>query len=335
MERLNYIGSKFQLLDWITDTIKEKTQWETFSNKFIADLFAGTGAVTWHFRSLGATTISNDAERYSATITHAMAKSAYTKKLKNIFKTIDETPGVTGFVTRNFSPHEGCERMFFTVENAQKIDGIRARIHGLKTSLTKDEYAFLVASLLVAADAISNVPAVYGMYLKKFKKSAERKLKMKPIHTDETGHPRAKVTCKDVLSDKWKADAAYLDPPYNERQYSKNYFPLNIIAMEPAEAEAQSLHGKTGIPDGSFVSPFCQKKKVKDAFDMLFGNLDVNWIFMSYNSESILTKEEVTEIMGKYGQVSVTEKPHKRFKSFEYNSDEPQVMEYLFSLHKS
>ena len=43
VQRLNYIGSKFQLLDWITSNVKEKTGWTSLTDKRIADLFAGTG----------------------------------------------------------------------------------------------------------------------------------------------------------------------------------------------------------------------------------------------------------------------------------------------------
>jgi len=35
--RLNYIGSKFKLLEWITNNIKEKTGWNSFENKIIGD----------------------------------------------------------------------------------------------------------------------------------------------------------------------------------------------------------------------------------------------------------------------------------------------------------
>jgi adenine-specific DNA methylase len=54
---------------------------------------------------------------------------------------------------------------------------------------------------------------------------------------------------------------------------------------------------------------------------------------MSYNSESIVSKERLIDIMKKYGEVSVIEKDYKRFKSFEYNED-TEIKEYLFCLKK-
>jgi len=55
---------------------------------------------------------------------------------------------------------------------------------------------------------------------------------------------------------------------------------------------------------------------------------------MSYSSESIVTKDRMVEIMNQYGDVSVTERDYKRFKSFEYNND-VSIKEYLFALKKS
>ena len=178
VQRLNYIGSKFQLLDWITSNVKEKTGWTSLTDKRIADLFAGTGIVSHHFRTLGSTVISNDAELFSSIITRAFTASVYSNKCKTTIETLNkelETSKKSGYVTKNYSPYEESERKFFTVENAQKIDYIRERIEELHQELSEEEYTFILASLIVSADAVSNVPAVYGCYLKKFK--AERKLR--------------------------------------------------------------------------------------------------------------------------------------------------------------
>ena len=338
--RLNYIGSKFQLLEWIEEQIKEKTGLVSFQDKIVGDLFSGTGIVSYHFRKKGAITVSNDAELYSSIITNAFALSDYNEACKsfieNIQKELDEGKNKVGYITRNYSPYEECERMFFTVENAMKIDYISERIQ--ETNLSENDYNFVLASLILSADNVSNVPAVYGCYLKNFKAKATKKLKLEPVHTNTLKcKDGSTVYNKDILSLDFpqKLDIVYLDPPYNERQYSKNYFPLNMIALSPREQEIQSpLRGKTGIPEDCFLSPFCKKGQVEEAFNTLFSNINSHWLFMSYNSESIVSKERLIEIMKKYGEVSVTERDYKRFKSFEYNDDN-EIKEYLFCLKKN
>jgi len=345
--RLNYIGSKFQLLDWITNIIKEKTGWTSFSDKTIADLFAGTGIVSYHFRKNMAKVISNDAELYSSIITHAFTRSLYTDNCKKLIdefqKEIQDNKHLTtrGFITTHYSPEGSSERKFFTIENAKRIDYIRNKLESLKDTISEDEYKFILASILLSADAVSNVPAVYGCFLKNFKTKAVKTLTLMPIHNN-TVLPvvGSNTSNSDVLNTdfitSFESDLVYLDPPYNERQYSKNYFPLNIIAKTPEKLLTESpLKGKTGIPTDCFMSPFCKKgETVEKAFETLFRQLKTKWIFLSYSSESIVSKEKMLELMNKYGTASVIERDYKRFKSFEYNKD-VEIKEYLFCLNKS
>jgi adenine-specific DNA-methyltransferase len=335
--RLNYIGSKFQLLDWISATMLAKTGWADFKGKSVADPFAGTGIVSYFFRKQGTTVLSNDAELYSSIIAHALTRSTYNDTVKGHIAALQaDTTTRAGYITRHYSPSEGNERKFFTTENAGRIDFLRARIEELRPTLSADDHAFLLASLLVSADAVSNVPAVYGCFLKNFKAKATKELVLQPVHTLARICAEGSTTTNaDVLQLQLEADAVYLDPPYNERQYSKNYFPLNAIAKTPAAVEADPpLKGKTGIPADCFLSPFCSKSAAEGAFETLFRTTKAAWIFLSYNSESIVSKDRMLELMKKYGEASVVECDYKRFKSFEYNEDKP-IKEYLFCLARS
>jgi adenine-specific DNA-methyltransferase len=344
--RLNYIGSKFKLLEWITDNMKEKTGWASFDNKIIGDLFAGTGIVSYHFRKNMARVISNDAELYSSIITHAFTRSLYTDNCKKIIDLLqldiqeNKHSTTNGFITTHYSPQGSNERKFFTIENAKRIDYIRNKLETIK-DISEDEYKFILASILISADAVSNVPAVYGCFLKNFKTKAVKNLTLLPIHNNTMLAVDGSHTYhSDVLNvdfiRSFESDLVYLDPPYNERQYSKNYFPLNIIAKTPEILLSElPLKGKTGIPTDCFISPFCKKgDSVENAFDLLFRELKTKWVFLSYNSESIVSKEKMLDIMKKYGTASVIERDYKRFKSFEYNKD-VDIKEYLFCLHKT
>jgi adenine-specific DNA-methyltransferase len=340
IKRLNYIGSKYQLLDWITSTMLEHTKWTSFEDKIVADLFAGTGVVSYHFRNLKSIVFSNDSELYSYIITFAFTKSCYTEKCREMIETIQKEiqekkyVNTIGFITKQYSPFETNERKFFTIDNAQRIDYIRNQIEIQKEMISLEEYNFMLASLIISADAVSNVPAVYGCYLKNFKIKAIKDLILLPIHTNTIlPHSESNTFHSDVLNQDFltlfETDMVYLDPPYNERQYSKNYFPLNVIAKN--DTEELVLKGKTGIPSDCFISSFCKKAEVEKSFDLLFSQLKTKWIFLSYNSESILSKEKILELMSRYGSANFVEKGYKRFKSYEYNND-VEIKEYLFIL---
>lgn len=337
VQRLNYIGSKYNLLEWIETTIKQVTGLETLKNVRVADLFAGTGIVSHYFRELGSVVVSNDTELYSSIITRALATSVCTDRCRTLLTELNSTnEGRIGYITTHYSPHGESERMFFTEENAKRVDFLRARIEELKPTITESEYTFLLASLLVSADHVSNVPAVYGCYLKNFKERALRPLTLVPIHENTDIPAKDSVTYnQDVLTlELPEVDIAYLDPPYNERQYSKNYFPLNMIAKTPEELDTEpELKGKTGIPENCFLSPFCRKREVADAFDRLIQRIPAKWIFLSYSNEGMLPIETLRMCMEKYGTVVVKEHDYKRFKSFEYNESAP-IKEYLLCLTK-
>lgn len=325
MQRLNYIGSKYQLLDWLEQTICSQTGWPSLQGKRMADLFAGTGCVSYHWRCKGAIPIANDVEPYSAVIVQALVETSYTPECQQWIDRLNaDTRRDVGFITRNYSPYNGQERMYWTVENAQRIDFIRKELEPLKGTPL---YTFLLASLIQSADRVSNVPAVYGCYLKNFKAKALQPLVLQPIHTcTDPVLPGSSTTQQDVLTLNVQADAIYLDPPYNERQYSKNYFPLNMI-VEPSD----TLKGKTGIPDTCFVSPFCSKRNVQSAFRDLLKRLHAPYVFLSYSSQSLLSKQQMIQLLSEFGDVSCVEKDYKQFKSFSYNESMP-LTEYLFCI---
>lgn len=341
VNRLNYIGSKFQLLDWLTECILTATGWKSLSGKSVGDLLSGTGIVSYHFRKLGCKSFSNDAELYSSVISEAFALATYSGSIPGIIETLNKELDIssnltyTGYITTHYSPIG--DRMFFTEENAKRIDYLRKRIAELDICYL--DRIFLLASLLYSADSVSNVPAVYGCFLKDFKDKAKKKLVLKPIHTctipPVDGSQAFNSDILELASSLPELDLVYIDPPYNERQYSKNYFPLNMIAKDPEALKYEpELGGKTGIPQDCFISTFCKKKQVEDTFKKLCADLKSKFIVISYNSESLIEKDRMIELLGEFGTVSVFERGYKRFKSFEYNEGN-RVSEFLFVVAKA
>jgi adenine-specific DNA-methyltransferase len=341
MPTLNYIGSKSKLLPWVCEKIDAHTGFGTdgWQGHTFADLFSGTASVASAYRAKGARVIANDAELYASVIAHAIVRSQYSPKLNNIMITIDEAIDdnlylqTAGFITRNYSPFEGSERMYFTVDNAQRIDYARQYLENIASTLTEDEYKYILATIICSADQVANTASVYGAYLKQFKATANQPFYMIPVHINSN-------PCDGVVHNTAAgnldihADAVYIDPPYNERQYSKNYFVLNVIAMKPSEQAAlPPLKGKTGIPEDCYLSPFCQKKNVDLAFRALVAKCHARWVFISYNSESLLSRAKMVELLEHFGTVTVEEKVYKKFKS-SAEVENAEVTEYLFCLEQ-
>ena len=329
--KFNYIGSKYRLINNIFDNIKEKTGYNTFENIKIGDLFSGTSIVSYAFRINNANVISNDMEYYAYVIARAFTCSLYTINIQNKINQLNNLDyNIKGLIYNNYAPTKG-NRMYFTDENAIIIDTMRISIEKWKNNndITLDEYYYILTCILLASDKVANITSVYGAYLKVFKKSALKKLEVKLIHKNIINNNN-KVYNEDInnMVKKESFDIVYLDPPYNERQYSKNYHILNYICTYTDE----DIKGITGLLQNSNISMYCRKNAVSKQFENLLQNINTKFLFMSYNDESLMSKECILDIMKKYGKESVTEIDYKRFKSNSNGHQKKTIKEYIFCL---
>ena len=76
---MNYIGSKYSLIEFIkssiNDTLSLNCEIKKPNEMIFADLFAGTGVVSGAFKELGYSIIANDIQYYSYVITKQDRKS--------------------------------------------------------------------------------------------------------------------------------------------------------------------------------------------------------------------------------------------------------------------
>ena len=169
--------------------------------------------------------------------------------------------------------------------------------------LTPDERIFIIASLLVSLDKVSNTTGVYCSYLKTFKKQALKVFELKPIHTRQNLSGN-KVFNKNIMNiADTEVDVAYLDPPYNWRQYGSNYGLLNAVANE------------TTMEPGVYNrSVFCQKN-AETEFANLVNKLNAKYIVLSYSSEGKVPINELIEILETRGAVTLYRIKHERYHS--------------------
>lgn len=311
---MNYIGSKYSLLDFIDKTIKGLVG-KDMSQLVFCDLFAGTGIVGRHFKTQVRKVISNDLEYYSYVLNRNYIgnhrdigdKDSYIEKLNALEGTED------GFIFTQYCSGGGNGRQYFSDSNGKKIDAIRTTIEDWKIdgSISDDMYYFLLCSLIESADKLANTASVYGAFLKHLKKSAQKELVITPANYQlncnehevykEDANSLIKRICGDVL---------YLDPPYNARQYGANYHLLNTIA----EYIPFTPKGKTGLREYC-KSNYCSKSMVQKAFEDLIRDAKFKYIVLSYNNEGLMSLDVIKRIMCKYGSYQVFQKEYQRFRA--------------------
>jgi adenine-specific DNA-methyltransferase len=349
---MNYIGSKLSLLKFLDESI-EKVAGKNC--RVFCDLFAGTGIVGTHFKKKGYQVIANDIQYYSFVLNKQYIENHRQiefRNLEEILSQLKEVPienrktavceflsdlkGAKGFIYKNYcvggTKGKEYERQYFSDENGKKCDAIRMKIEEWKNSelINNNEYYFLLATLIETIDKYANTASVYGAYLKKLKKTAQKNIVLKPAELiiNDKDH---KVFNEDInqLIQKIEGDILYLDPPYNQRQYATNYHLLETIA----KYDDPEIHGKTGLRNyESQKSVYCSRSKVKTAFKNLITNAKVKYIFLSYNNEGLMTASDIKEIMSLRGKYGYFTKAHSRFKADknenrDYSAD--RTMEYL------
>ena len=226
------------------------------SGKTFCDLFAGTGIVGRILKKEVRRVISNDIEYYSFVLNRNYIGNH--RKL-NFEPFIDKlnalAPSEGGFIYENYCMGSLSGRQYFSDENGKKTDAMRKRIETWfrKKKIDEDLYYFLLACLLEAVDKIANTASVYGAFLKKLKRTAQKDLILEPALFDINDNPHEvyQADANDLIH-KISGDILYLDPPYNERQYGANYHLLNTVA----KYDDFIPHGKTGLRD-YFRSNYC------------------------------------------------------------------------------
>ena len=334
-----YLGAKFRLLPFLESAMIERTG----VMDILVEPFAGTGALACHLLRTGQArrVVLCDILRTNTLILHGCLGPGRLRPglrgLRALVERLNDLDPSPGYVTEVFGGR------YFTLENAARIDAVRSEIARLSDDqeLSQRTEALLVGALLMAADRVANTVGQYDAYLKNLDgpcyDEAGRHL------VDGTVHQRlrlrlprverglsARVYEGDLLSllPALKGDVAYLDPPYNQRQYCDNYHVLENIARW----EKPPVRGVTAKFDRTALrSDFSRRREVARAFAALIEGLAVRrWLFLSYSDEGILSHEEIGRVLAGLGEVEVLEVPYRVFGNGGGRSRDRMVVERLY-----
>ena len=338
------IGSKYNNLENIRFVINN----ENISCNTFFDAFSGSASVGAFFKK-DYNIISNDILYFSYILQRGLITLNHTpsfsnieissNKENNVIRVLDylnHLPITEGFIYKHYTPasliYDGIERKYFSEYNGGKIDTIRNKIEEWfnDSQINEDEYYYLLTSLLYAVQKVSNISGTYGAYNKFWDPRSKRDIALKPIQviTSNNHHIAYNSNIFHII-DKINTDIVYIDPPYNSRQYIDNYHLLETIAKN----DNPIIKGKTGIRaySSNEKSSFCSVISVRKEFKNLLNLVNARTVLISYNSNGILKKDEIINIIesSKFRFVSVYEFAYRRFKSNQKNANET-LFEYIF-----
>lgn len=329
LESRRYIGNKAKLTNWIMNIIENETK----NLESFIDIFAGTAIISKSAVKKYKKVIVNDL-LYSNNIVY---KAFFEKGIWNREKLEDfiyKYNSINSDTLRDnyFSVNFGNK--FFEQNVAKKIGFIRQDIENEKSNLTEKEYSILLATLIYNMDKVANTVGHFDAYIKK--PIRKRQFQLKLIEINDFDNIEIFREDANTLSKKIKADIAYIDPPYNSRQYSRFYHIYETLI----KWDKPKLFGVALKPKPENMSKYCTVK-AKDSFKELVNNLDVKYLAVSYNntyksksksSENKIKLEEIKEILNKVGETKIFEQSHKAFNTGK--TDFSDHKEFLFLTKK-
>jgi len=330
IENRRYVGNKFKLMNWIRANILEYC--ENCHSFF--DVFAGTGAVTRYmledFNSIYINDFLFSNEMiFRGFFAEGKFSLAKLNKIKDEYNAINSSDLTDNYVSENYG------NKFFAYNDAKKIGYIREDIEQKYNSkkINKKEYSILLTSLLYSFDRIANTVGHYEAYIKG-KEIRNGALIFDLIEPADIKNKTISIFREDSnkLVKSVSADIAFIDPPYNSRQYSRFYHVLETII----KWDNPKLYGVAMKPKEENMSDYCRSTAPK-AFNDLILNLNAKYIVVTYNntynsksssSQNKITLEEIETSLQTRGQTNVLVKPYKFFNAGK--TDFSDHKEYLF-----
>lgn len=353
---MRYIGNKTRLLGFIRRVLRSRGT----APGLALDPFTGTASVARALKRWGHRVVAGDIMEYGHVFARAYVQTDEVpsfpgldglanggpRGLRGAIAALNRLGPEPGFVYEHFCPDGGPARkhgegrMYFTPENAARIDAIRSAIARWRSDGRIDEsgYYLLLAALIDAADKVANTAGIYAAFMKRWQPNALRPLRLRvPRPVPGPGSRAVRMDALDLVRETGPFELLYLDPPYNERQYPGYYHIPELLAVGWFD-EPVRLRGKTGLmPDADKRSDWSRRGRCGEALEALVAAADCRHIVLSYNSEGLIPAETIERVLKEWGRQGGYRRYTRRYRRYRSDADGERrryagdaVEEYLY-----
>ena len=293
---IKYLGSKRTLVPALGDIAT------AVAARTAVDLFTGTTRVAQEFKRRGVHVTAVDTATYSEVLAECFiatdADAVDHASLQQALDELNRIPGERGYFTETF-----CEQSrFFQPKNGERIDAIRGRLDDYRGSAL---YPILLTSLMLAADRVDSTTGVQMAYLKQWAPRSHRDLELTAPELIAGGGRAVRGDALDVAAELPRVDLAYLDPPYNQHRYYTNYHVWETLVRADEPAHYGVACKRVDARDPATKSAFNSKRGMPEALRTLIGAVNAATVVVSYNDESWVTPEQISEWLLDAGHESV------------------------------
>lgn len=353
---LTYIGNKRSLLHPIARALGRVRRRLGREKLRILDAFAGSGVVSRFFKQYAEYLVSNDIEEYAKVVGDCYLANRSSidfddlqRHHRQVVDEVEELPVRDGFIRRLYAPRrddaiQPGERVFYTTENAMRIDSLRY----LLEAVPSEYQVFLLGPLLSEASVHANTSGVF----KGFYKDANGVGQFGGNNKDALTRILGKIGLPLPVFSRFECDVdvrqqdanqlvrllpdldvAYFDPPYNQHPYGSNYFMLNLIVRNE---EPTQISPVSGIAQGWQRSDYNKRSAATRALMDLVEHTDASHLLISYNSEGFISRDQFDLLLSRYGSVEVIETTYNTFRgSRNLRGRSIHVKEQLFLVERN
>jgi len=351
------IGNKRALLGHLAKAIADVKTRLGKKRLRMFDAFAGSGVVSRFFKQHAEYLVSNDCEKYAATVARCYLSNhsdVDLTEINNIVEhmnnRVDEVDLPQGFIEELYAPNDEQsitknDRVFYTKSNARRLDNYRRIISEISPGLQQ----LLLGPLLSEASIHANTAGVFkGFYkdgktglgrfggsngdaLKRIK--GEIRIDVPILSQFECDVKVYQKNVNDLVGDLPAFDIAYIDPPYNQHPYGSNYFMLNLLIdyVRPINISRVS-----GIPTDWQRSDYNVRSRCLSRFAELINSIDAAYLLISFNNEGFISPEEMQRLLTKLGRLETIDIPYTAFRgSRNFERRSIHVTEHLFLVERA
>ena len=298
---MRYLGNKESILKEISDLLEAKGLLKEGFTFF--DAFCGSGSVADYFKSYY-DIIINDNLTWS--VKYAKGRVCAPMCTFDIlgfdpFEYLNSNENMLqGFMYKNYAPTDST-RMYFTPENAGRIDYFRKQIEEWKNDnlLLEEEYCYLLACLIESVSDVSNTAGVYGAFLKKWDSRATKKIMFNKVDFQPEKYKSIRTynaKIEDIIEEV-ECDILYLDPPYTQNQYGTQYHLLETLVLDDNPSISKVTGSRSTAP---MRSDWSKEYKANILFDRVLAKTKAKYIILSYNNDGFMSKKYIEAAMKRY-----------------------------------
>ena len=302
---IKYLGSKRRLVPVLGELMARA------GARTALDLFTGTTRVAQEFKRRGATVWAIDRARYSEALARCYVgtdgDAVDRRELAAALAHLDALPGREGYFTDTF-----CRRArYLQPFNGRRVDAIRDALRD--DFSTSPLFPVLLTSLLEAADRVDSTTGVQMAYLKQWAPRSYGTLELRaPTLLRGTG-VALRGDVLELAPQLPEVDLAYLDPPYNQHSYHRNYHVWETLVAWDAPPHYGVACKRADCRDPGTRSSFNSRPAFRDALAGVLADVRARVLVLSYNDEAWVSLDELVELCAPRGDVRVLAFDSKRY----------------------